>query len=259
MKQLIKQILPETVKRRMRQLLWHQADLRYNLSSGIHIYLANEAEWFMYNGIFVEGEYDIPIRKALAKHEINELFTAVDLGANVGFFTLRLADLISREVPNTNYEVLLVEGCPTTYKELKSRLKSEVLLAGHSRLIHGLVGNRSGSGKIYELDDHDLSSLFRKTDGVKRDVNFVDLYDFVQNYSKIDLLKCDIEGSEELFIKNYNSLLSKVSVAVFEFHLEFCNKAVCTKIITSCGLLQNRVLKVDSWGGGSSVEMFWRD
>ncbi len=57
----------------------------------------------------------------------------------------------------------------------------------------------------------------------------------MENTSEIDLLKCDIEGAELLFLENYEDLLAKVRNAVFELHHEQCDTAKCRAILKKSG------------------------
>jgi hypothetical protein len=57
------------------------------------------------------------------------------------------------------------------------------------------------------------------------------------------LLKCDIEGSELSFLKNYKDLLYRVKKAVFEFHPTYCDKSQCFDILREAGFTNNKILK----------------
>ena len=46
----------------------------------------------------------------------------------------------------------------------------------------------------------------------------------------IDLIKCDIEGSEVEFIKNYGSALTNVNSIIIETHGDKAKSFVCKKI-----------------------------
>ena len=67
------------------------------------------------------------------------------------------------------------------------------------------------------------------------EVPFVDVEAAVEHWPAIDLLKCDIEGAELLFLENYAGLLAKVDVAIFELHPNICDAQKAADIITSAG------------------------
>jgi hypothetical protein len=100
---------------------------------------------------------------------------------------------------------------------------------------------REGNGLIHESALHVKNTIMDngQRDGTK--VNFVDLYQIMENRSKIDLLKCDVEGAELLFIENYADLLLRVKNAVFEFHHQQCDTAKCVDLLEELGFTQ-RVL-----------------
>jgi FkbM family methyltransferase len=136
---------------------------------------------------------------------------------------------------NVAADVTLVEGSTVVYRELQKRLGSQDLSPLTLRLIHGLVGRRAGSGVIRESAIHVKNTIMldRHNHGVK--VEFVDLFLLMQDKPEIDLLKCDIEGSELLFIENYPDLLSRVRNAVFEFHDGLCDTGKCLILLEQAG------------------------
>ncbi len=64
---------------------------------------------------------------------------------------------------------------------------------------------------------------------------FIDLSILMEKVGEIDLLKCDIEGAELLFLENYGDLLGKVRNAVFELHHEQCDTNKCRDILLKSG------------------------
>ncbi len=86
-------------------------------------------------------------------------------------------------------------------------------------------------------------------------VAYVDLEKIFENVETIDLLKCDIEGSEADLINNYGDLFKKVKVAVFEFHHELCDVAGLEERLASSGLFRKTIVQ-DL--GSTSVRLFTR-
>src|SRR5438105_2237068 len=78
------------VKNAVYSTLISYAGLRTSLSSGVTIRLDTYADWIIYNEIFVDGEYRKAIDLAFSKLQLGRKPVFVDLGANVGFFTLFL-------------------------------------------------------------------------------------------------------------------------------------------------------------------------
>jgi FkbM family methyltransferase len=225
--------------RRLYQIL----QLEYTLESGLVLKVASKGEWWTYNDIFVNHEYDLPIQKALESHASGCPLTVLDLGANVGYFALRVVDLM-RHTPLkiTATDMTLVEGSPATYLELEDRLELQSLPQVNLRVVHGLVGHRDGVGIIHESAIHVKNTIMGASKHGGVSVGFVDLSKLMENKREIDLLKCDIEGAEQLFIENYGDLLHKVRHAVFEFHHEQCDTAKCVSVLEQKGFRQ-RVLR----------------
>jgi FkbM family methyltransferase len=245
------ELLPQSVKGRIREAYWQIKSellyrhlygilhLEYTLQSGVTLKVASKGEWWTYNDIFGNREYDLPIQTALQSRSPEHPFTILDLGANVGYFTLRVVDLMRQSSLETlASDMTLVEGSPTTCRELQYRLRRQNLSLLNLRVIHGLVGQREGNGVIHESALHVKNTIMdsRQHGGVR--VEFVDLHQIMENRSKIDLLKCDVEGAELLFIQNYGDLLRKVENAVFEFHHEQCDTTTCVDLLEQLGFRQ---------------------
>lgn len=251
-------------KQLFRNILWgfknwmlSKMNLKSQLSSGITIKIENYADWIIFNDIFVEGEYDLAIKYALNSAENRRCLKFLDLGANVGFFTLRIADLILKsENKSTDFEVVMIEGSRQVYHELRSRLMNESILNNKVKIVHGLVGERQGKGKIIESAFHVTNSVISDNNFSGTEVDYLDVMELYQEKDEIDLLKCDIEGAEQLFIENYQEFLSKkVKSAIFEFHHDKCNTDKCVKLLKNLGFTNHQKLRECSI---FSVDFFWK-
>lgn len=230
--------------------------LQAHLCSGINVKIESYADWAIYNDIFVDGEYDLAIKKVINATHTERHLNVLDIGANVGFFTLRVADLVLRsEKPQTSFEVVLVEGSPKVYHTLKSRLSAEPLLNNKFKIINGLVGQRQGKGKVFESDFHVTNTILLNHLSKGVDVPYIDLMEIYQGNYEIDLLKCDIEGAELIFIENYQELLRKVKYAIFEFHHSLCDTDKCFNILRELGFVNHQRLREVYQG---SLDFFWK-
>jgi FkbM family methyltransferase len=249
------ELLPRSIQGRIRETYWRIKSellyrrlyrilhLEYTLQSGVTLKVDSKGEWWTYNDIFVNREYDLPIRTALQSRSTEHPFTVLDLGANVGYFALRVVDLMRQNSLETlASDMTLVEGSPTTFRELQDRLGQQNLSLLSLRVIHGLVGQREGNGVIHESALHVKNTIMDTGQREGARVAFVDLYQIMESRSSIDLLKCDVEGAELLFIQNYGDLLRRVKNAVFEFHHEQCDTAACVDLLEQLGFHQ-RVLR----------------
>ena len=253
----IKQITYNTrnrIRTNVSNKLWEILDLKWNYSD-INIKIKSKADWIIYHEIFVAQVYDLAIQKSIESSNNSFYFNVLDLGANTGFFAVRVAHLLAKaNKHDMSFRITCIEGSPLVYKELRSRIDNESVLREKVTTIQGLVGERKGSAKIFESSCGIGNSLFPRTIPEGVEVPFVDLYDLYDKNNNIDLLKCDIEGSELKFLENYKDLLSRVKVAVFEFHPNLCNVDKCYRIINEAGLANQKNLS----HGSNPVKMFWK-
>jgi hypothetical protein len=91
--------------------------------------------------------------------------------------------------------------------------------------------------------------------GTSTPVPFIDLYSVIPQTERISLLKCDIEGAEQLFLEVYRDLLLRVDAAVIEFHLDRCDIRTCFQHLRDAGLVPESQLRATS---GLAVHLFTR-
>jgi FkbM family methyltransferase len=243
-------VLPESAQFQIRERYWRvksrflyqslyrTLNLEHTLNSGLTVKVASKGEWWAYNEIFVNGEYDVPIQTALGASSALPL-VVLDLGANVGYFSFRVVDRIRQQhLDHVRPDITMVEGSPETFRTLEERVRSQRFAAASVRVFSGLVGERTGSAVIRESAVHVKSSIVDVPAGGGVNVAFVDVSTLMQGKSAIDLLKCDIEGAELIFIQNYADLLRKVKYAVFELHHNLCDTEKCLRMLADLGFKQ---------------------
>lgn len=236
-------ILPKPWLRWARDKLWRELQANYTLPSGFSIQVRSFSDWILYNDIFVRGEYDSAIDFVLKSVSDTKMLKIMDLGANVGFFTFRLADLIGRSpAPQRPYCVTMVEGTPTLYSDLCGRITS-AQMNGNIRILHGLVGYENGIAEIGADPLQAKNSVFAAGDNSKWKVEYLNLNPVFAELGEIDLLKCDIEGSEEIFLQTYETQLKSVKAVVIELHHNLCNTDRCLRILRSAGLTHQQELR----------------
>jgi FkbM family methyltransferase len=240
---------------RLRKTLFQVLKLHWVFPSGVIVQVRSFADWITYNEVFVRGEYEPAIDRALALAAPDDPFYVVDLGANVGTFSLRCADvLLGKRGQSRPLWIDLVEGSPTAFRELVARLDQPALPSGCARPVNGLVGKRSGSARISDLDIHAINSVTQSTRS-SVEVPFVDVNELCGRKPVIDLLKCDIEGSEFTFLNTYADLLARTRVAVLELHHKLCDTDACLKLLGTAGMEHETLRPSD---GETSVHLFWR-
>lgn len=238
-----------------RDLLWHSLHPVHLLRSRLRVELKSRADWMLFNDIFVEGEYDRAISLVTAAPPEDPLI--LDLGANVGFFSLRFADRwLSAIGDRAPFRIAAVEGVPGLVREYDRRL-SQPPLMGRISSYCGLVGRRSGVAEVTAPRFHVTGSIGPSSRWVRRfRVQYLDLEDLLNPRERIALLKCDVEGAEQEFLETYPGLLERVDHAVFELHTQRCDVPRCRRLLKDYGL--TRIDQVADHGATATVELFSR-
>lgn len=247
-------MLPRSIGLRVRDRYWQvksrliygtlykMLGLECTLRSGLTLQVASKGEWWVFNDIFVNGEYDVPILQSLQDCPPRDSLTVLDLGANVGYFTLRVVDLMRQKSMTCRLNVTMVEGSATVFDSLETRMRSHNMPEVSMQMVQGLVGLRTGSAGLRESAVHVKNTIMTEKNRNDRMTEFVDLTPLIEGIQNIDLLKCDIEGAELLFLETYENLLGKVRSAVFEFHHDMCDTNRCRDILNRNGF-QETVLR----------------
>lgn len=229
-------------KNYFRDKIWLFIKARWKLRSGIDVIVTNDSDWFVYNEIFANKEYDSAILLLLASKIKNPLI--LDLGANVGYFTLKVADEL-KQAGIENFRVVAVEASPSNYTLLKNRM-AQPALKDKVKAYLGLAGYKSGSEAVIHSQQHYGHSVIpENTEGKMAVVEYLNIEKLINDTDEISFLKCDIEGSEEIFIKEYLTLLQRVAHAVFEFHAGECNVQHCREMLSAVGLIPKGIIKQD--------------
>lgn len=252
---VVRNLLPQWIAESLRRFVWSLPNLRRKLRSGLVVTVASPSDWVLYNDIFVEHEYDPAIDLAIGRAGAGRPLTVVDLGANVGYFTLRAADRIAIAAPGAPFRFVLVEPSPFLVGELKRRVLSQPGLAGSIMLVQGLVGLREGTGVLFESSLHFENSLIARRGLRRREVPYVDLDAALGADRQVDLLKCDIEGAELEFLGAYPDLLRRTAACVLELHLQKCDAAACLRLLEEAGFDERRLLREEN---ACQVVLLWK-
>lgn len=239
-----------------RNAYWGLLDLECELRSGLHVQIRNRADWEVYNEVLVNGEYDAPIDYALDRHEANRPFVVVDLGGNVGYFAFRCADECIMRGIGERLSLVIVEGAPLMFRELQGRVRAQPLLRDKVHLLYGLAGRKAGEAHITGSHLHYSNVASAEPRSGSSRVAFLNLDKELASFATIDLIKCDIEGSEFDFIDNYEDLLKKTRAAVFEFHRYGRNLEEARDKLSQYGFARRLVLRETSF---YSIEFYTRE
>ena len=170
-----------------------------------------------------EAEETRMVFKILDYFKKNQNFTVLDIGANVGWYTLN----IMKKYPAM--KVFSFEPVPISYERLKNNLILNHLNV--ERLIN--IGLYKENGKMdfyYDIEGSGASSLVNLRGKEKIDKIVVDvkkLEDWVADneLNSIDFIKCDVEGSELLVYQGGEETIKKYHPIVFsEMLRKWCAK-----------------------------------
>ena len=114
----------------LRRLAWNAVGLTSHTASGMTLRITNPSDWFVFNEIFVKGEYDTAI--GIALEHAGERMRVLDLGANVGFFSLRVLDqLRTQGRTDVQVEIVAVEFKQVAKDQLIRDLYAPYFVAVH--------------------------------------------------------------------------------------------------------------------------------
>lgn len=255
-----RRVLPARIRRRLSARLFHWLHLGWSLPSGIRVRIEDYGDWDVYNEIFVNGVYDEAIATALRMTSGRPMHI-VDLGGHVGFFSLRAVDrLRQRGITDAEIRITAIEADRLCGASFHQRMRDNGL-CGVVRLVWGAVGEKAGlalfreapahfphgrlsvTGERRPLTNSRGEATHEEAGAVEVLVPYVDLSSLLANVPRIDLLKCDIEGSELALIENYRDIFQKVEVAVFECHGDLCDIGRCQALLREYGFEHEAVFR----------------
>jgi FkbM family methyltransferase len=148
-----------------------------------------------------------------------------------------------------------VEASPRNFSTLLQRLRANGVDAD-VRPVQGLVGRRSGSATFYEERIYGSSGLFATDTRRPSTIPYVDLEPLFADVPTIHLIKCDIEGSEQLLIENNEAILRKAQVFVGELHADACDVDACKQRLAELGFVHQ---EESNRRGALSLLCAWRE
>ena len=148
-------------------------------------------------------------------------WNVVDVGANIGAFAVRTAMLGAR--------VYAFEPNPECFRRLKKAASGLNI-----ECFEVAIGAARGRANLAS-DSARTTKGSLTTDGSGREVEVERLDQQLPNGIRIDLLKLDVEGSEEAALDGAHSVLGAVQRVVLEFHSDDLLRA-CQDILVTAGL-----------------------
>lgn len=161
----------------------------------------------------MSGAWEWWIAQAVARH-VKPSMNVIDVGANVGFFTLLLADLVGEQG-----SVLAIEP----QADVMALLRRTIAVNGFGgcvSVIECAVAERKGSGYMSRIGQAYLGSARLGSECGESQCIVTTLDDLNEGMERrIDFIKIDAEGSEPKIWKGAQRLLTKHKPVVL---MEFC-------------------------------------
>ncbi len=165
---------------------------------------ANLEDW-LGQYVYITGEYEPPTTQ-LIKRLLPKNGVFLDIGANVGYFSLLACSIVGK-----GGQVIAFEPIPIARKHLHNNID---LNNGFSIIIENkAVSNNNGLVEIYEgPDSHKGISSIRPISNAKQKINVetIRIDDYLSDYDRLDIVKIDVEGAEALVIEGMKNTITKL-------------------------------------------------
>lgn len=153
--------------------------------------------------LIMTGEYE-KFESELFRQEVKPGMTVLDIGANIGYYTLLAAKLVGKKG-----KVYAFEPEPYNYSLLEKSIK----INKYNNVIafQKAVSNHSGTIKLHLLKDMSTHRIYKTQDSISEiDIQAVNLdTEFKNNEDKINIIKMDVEGAELIVLQSMNNILSQ--------------------------------------------------
>ena len=160
------------------------------------------------NALLLNYKYDNETFE-FVKEKVKDGDVCVDIGANVGFFTVHLANIVG-----TKGKVYAFEPSPIHSKKLKTNIE----LNGFKNVILSTKAIGKNKGQISHFSSVTSGSLNPKlvinpSEAIETLVEISPLYSEINesDINKIKIIKIDVDGSEMDVLKGADSILSKTN------------------------------------------------
>ena len=157
----------------------------------------------------IKGIFE-PFETEVVKKEIKKGDVVLDIGANIGYYTLIFAKLVGKEG-----KVFAFEPDPTNFSLLKKNV--EINDYKNVILVKKAVSNKTGKIKLYlcgdNQGDHRIYDSHDNRHWIQ--IEAIRLDDYFKNYNgKINFIKMDIQGAEGGAAQGMFNLLKKNNVKI---------------------------------------------
>ncbi len=143
------------------------------------------------------------VETKIIEKEIEEGDIVLDIGANIGFYTLIMAKLVGDKG-----KVYAFEADKDNFEILKKNV--EINKYHNVVLINKAVWDKNGTIKFYVNENNTAGNSVDGNDGEEyNEVESIKLDEYFDENKKIDFIKMDIEGSEGRAVKGMANILKR--------------------------------------------------
>ena len=169
----------------------------------------------------------VPREKELLPHlRMRKGETFVDVGANVGYYSLKLA----QDYANDGVRIIAIEAHPENFKALNKNIELNNFACVIS--INKAVSSHKGIATLYDRVDTKnriRSEFYSLSTDYIHDLNFVptdggsvqvecDTLDNILEEKRVDIMKIDIEGGEVSALEGASKTLNRLRKLIVEVH-----------------------------------------
>ncbi|PYI93057.1 MAG: hypothetical protein DME97_07045 [Verrucomicrobia bacterium] len=211
---------PLPFRKRIVALTHHRTGWMFSVRMGA-------TDWYVANEIIEEGEYD-----RVKEWNPQAFDSVIDLGANIGLSVKLFADLSPNAVikaiePDDNNLAVL------TVNLAESRIEDRVVV------IRGFVGAESGTAGIDSSSGEWGIKMTRGDQKVSVPVySMSQIMDEKPAFNAVDLLKCDVEGTEAELFCDCADWITRIRYAIVETHPPYSPDALENDIRRNGGSLK---------------------
>jgi len=163
--------------------------------------------------------------------------TVIDVGANLGWYSLMAANLVGKEG-----RVFAFEPDPENFRLLSKNIQ----VNGHQniKVINQAVSDKTGAGQLFLCEenrgDHRIYNPNNERRGIE--ISTTSLDDFFQDSPHIDVIKIDVQGAEHLVFSGMDQII-KTNAQLFIM------MELCPKFLKMCGSSPRDFLKtIENYG-----------
>jgi FkbM family methyltransferase len=197
--------------------------------------------------ILIKPDWEEKERQFLKKLNLNDNNRlVVDIGANIGVYTLLLSHLYPR------CKIISIEASPTIFEKLKSNCQLNNLFQGSNFVLLNKAVSDKDDTSVEFYEKHSMSTLSKdfltnisseiitnENDALSAIIVStitIDKLVETENINEISLMKIDVEGAEHLVLKGAMDTLNKRKVKnlIIEYH-SFENYDYAVKLLDQIG------------------------